>query len=266
VIQQQGADRVVVQLPGVQDTAKAKDIIGRTATLEMRMVDDSAEAAAGASGTGPVPFGTERYVERGGAPLILFGIPDPAHKRIDHALEIPQLGSLILKHDANAALAGLDTIPDDREPPVAVIFWSFRIMVAIGFAMFALGLWSFAARFRGRLYQWRWLHRAAVVMGPSGFVAVIAGWITTEVGRQPYTVYGHLLTAQSRSPIAAPAVAASLTAFVLVYCAVFGTGLWYLLHLMRAPPQPHEPDPARMPSAAVPKAAAVPGPATPGSI
>ncbi len=71
VIQQQGSDRVVVQLPGVQDTAKAKDIIGRTATLELRMVDDSAEAAAAAVGTGPVPFGTERYVERGGAPLIV---------------------------------------------------------------------------------------------------------------------------------------------------------------------------------------------------
>ena len=71
VIQQQGADRVVVQLPGVQDTAKAKDIIGRTATLEVRMVDDSTEAAAAAAGTGPVPFGTERYVERGGAPLIV---------------------------------------------------------------------------------------------------------------------------------------------------------------------------------------------------
>jgi len=71
VIQQQGADRVVVQLPGVQDTAKAKDIIGRTATLEIRMVDDSPEAAAAAAGTGPVPFGTERYVERGGAPLIV---------------------------------------------------------------------------------------------------------------------------------------------------------------------------------------------------
>ena len=71
IIQQQGADRVVVQLPGVQDTAKAKDIIGRTATLEVRLVDDSSQAAAGASGTGPVPFGTERYVERGGAPLIV---------------------------------------------------------------------------------------------------------------------------------------------------------------------------------------------------
>jgi preprotein translocase subunit SecD len=71
VIQQQGADRVVVQLPGVQDTAKAKDIIGRTATLEVRLVDDSAEAAAAAVGSGPVPFGTERYVERGGAPLIV---------------------------------------------------------------------------------------------------------------------------------------------------------------------------------------------------
>ncbi|UVO50342.1 cytochrome ubiquinol oxidase subunit I [Sphingomonas sp. SUN019] len=183
-----------------------------------------------------------------GAPLILFGLPNQAEKRVDYAVEIPKLSSLILKHDLDAPLAGLDTIPDDREPPVAVVFWSFRVMVGIGFAILGLGLWSLFARVRGKLYDWPWLHRAALTMGPAGFVAVIAGWITTEVGRQPFTVYGHLLTAQSHSPLAAPAVAASLTAFVLVYFAVFGAGTWYILKLMSAPAHPGESEPDATPT------------------
>jgi cytochrome bd ubiquinol oxidase subunit I len=182
-----------------------------------------------------------------GAPLILFGIPNPAEKRIDYAVEIPKASSLILKHDLDAPLAGLDTVPDDREPPVLVVFWSFRVMVGLGFAMLGLGLWSLVARWRHHLYDWPWLHRMAVLMGPSGFIAVIAGWITTEVGRQPYTVYGQLLTSQSHSPLAAPAVAASLVAFVLVYFAVFGAGTWYILRLMHRAAAPNEPEPDRAP-------------------
>jgi cytochrome d ubiquinol oxidase subunit I len=175
-----------------------------------------------------------------GAPLILFGIPNSAEKRVDYAVEIPKASSLILKHDLNAPLAGLDTIPDDREPPVGIIFWSFRIMVGIGFLMLGLGLWSLIARARKRLYDWPWLHRAAILMGPSGFIAVLAGWVTTEVGRQPYTIYGHLLTADSASPLAAPAVGASLMAFVIVYFFVFGAGTWYIMRLAAKAPHPHE--------------------------
>ena len=175
-----------------------------------------------------------------GAPLILFGIPNSKEKRIDYAIEIPKASSLILKHDLNAPLAGLDTIPDDLKPPVGVVFWSFRVMVALGFAMLALGLWSLVARYRKDLYTWTWLHRAAVVMGPSGFVAVIAGWITTEVGRQPFTVYGLLRTVDSVAPLQAPAVAASLLAFIVVYFAVFGAGTMYVLKLMAKAPQAHE--------------------------
>jgi len=175
-----------------------------------------------------------------GAPLILFGIPDSANKRVDYAVSIPKASSLILKHDLNAPMKGLDTVPQADQPPVGIVFWAFRVMVGIGFAMLGLGLWSLIARWRGKLHDWPWLHRAALVLGPSGFVAVLAGWIVTEVGRQPFTVYGLLRTTQSASPLDAPAVAASLLAFVIVYFSVFGMGIWYLLHLMKKPPEAHE--------------------------
>ncbi|WEX89392.1 cytochrome ubiquinol oxidase subunit I [Sinorhizobium garamanticum] len=177
-----------------------------------------------------------------GAPLVLFGIPNAAEKRIDYAIEVPKLGSLILKHDLNAPLAGLDTIPAELHPPVAVIFWSFRIMVGIGFAMLGIGLWSLWCRYHGTLASDPWLHRAAVLMGPAGFVAVLAGWVTTEVGRQPYTVYGHLLTANSIAPIEAPAVSASLLAFIIVYFFVFGAGTFYILRLMARLPRDTMPE------------------------
>lgn len=178
-----------------------------------------------------------------GAPLYLFGIPDDRNQRLDYAIAIPKASSLILKHDPDAPLAGLDTIAPDKRPPVWIVFWSFRIMVGLGFLMLGLGLWSLIARMRKRLYDWPMLHRLALLMGPSGFVAVIAGWVTTEVGRQPWTVYGLLSTADSVSPIAAPAVATSLAAFVVVYFAVFGIGTWYILHLMKDAPHPHEAGP-----------------------
>src|SRR6185312_501414 len=161
--------------------------------------------------------------------------PNSAEKRVDYALEIPKASSLILKHDRNAPLAGLDTVPDELVPPVGIVFLAFRVMVVLGLAMLGLGLWSLVARWRRRLYEWPMLHRAAVVMGPSGFIAVIAGWVTTEVGRQPFTIYGLLRTAESASPLDAPAVAASLVAFIIVYFAVFGAGIGYILRLMSKP-------------------------------
>lgn len=167
-----------------------------------------------------------------GAPLILFGLPNAEEKRIDYSIEIPKLSSLILKHDLNAPLAGLDTIPDEDEPPVAIVFWSFRVMIGLGMAMLGLGLWSFWRRLRGSLYEGRWLKHAVILMGPMGFVAVLAGWITTEVGRQPFTVYGLLRTADSLAPVDAPAIAVSLLAFIIVYFFVFGAGTVYILIMM----------------------------------
>jgi cytochrome d ubiquinol oxidase subunit I len=171
-----------------------------------------------------------------GAPLVLFGFPDQRTGVIRAGIEIPKLGSLILEHNPNAPLPGLDTLPRSEWPVVAVIFWSFRIMVGLGLAILALGIASLIARARGMLYANAPLHRAALLMGPAGLVAVVAGWFTTEVGRQPYTIYHLMRTAESASPIAAPAVAASLAAFAIVYFTVFGAGVFFLLRMMSRPP------------------------------
>ena len=178
-----------------------------------------------------------------GAPLILFGWPDQAAAKVKYAIEIPKAGSLILKHSPDAPMAGLDTVPRENWPPVFIAFWSFRIMVGMGLLMAGLGLLSLLMRIRGTFYQSRLLHICSVAMAPSGFIAVLAGWVTTEVGRQPFTVYGLLRTADSASSLAAPAVASSLIAFVIVYFAVFTAGVIYILRLMAAPPHPGEEGP-----------------------
>jgi cytochrome d ubiquinol oxidase subunit I len=168
----------------------------------------------------------------GGAPLILFGIPNAETETVEYAVQIPYLSSLILTHDLTSPLPGLKDFPVDERPPVGIVFWSFRIMVALGFAMLGLGIWALVARLRGTMYDRKWLHRAAMAMGPTGFVAVLAGWITTEVGRQPWTVYGLLSTNDSVAPVEAAAVASSLVAFIVVYFMLFGAGTYYILRLM----------------------------------
>ncbi len=179
-----------------------------------------------------------------GAPLILFGIPDMEREETRLKVEIPYLGSLILRHSLDGEIRGLKDFPPDARPTnVPLVFWSFRIMVGIGCLMIALGMVSLWLRWRGRLYDTPWFQRWAVAMAPSGLIAVTFGWITTEAGRQPYTVYGLMRTAESVSPIAAPAVAASLAAFVVVYFCVFGAGMWYLFRLVGNPPLPHEEGP-----------------------
>jgi cytochrome d ubiquinol oxidase subunit I len=178
-----------------------------------------------------------------GAPLILFGLPDQAAGDVKYAIEIPKASSLILKHALDAPLAGLDTIARADWPNVPIVFWAFRIMVGIGFLMMGLGLFSLWTRWRGTLYEQRWLLRFALGMGPAGFIAVLAGWTTTEAGRQPFTVYGLLRTADSASPLAAPAVGSSLLAFIIVYFIVFTAGVIYILRLMASPPHPGEEGP-----------------------
>ena len=134
---------------------------------------------------------------------------------------------------------------------MGIVFYAFRVMVGIGMLMLGVGLWSLWLRRRGKLYDTVWMLRAALWMGPSGFIAVLAGWVVTEVGRQPYTVYNLLRTAESASPIHAAAVASSLIAFVVVYFALFGAGVVYMLRLMRqAPDVAHAELPANEPTRA----------------
>jgi cytochrome bd ubiquinol oxidase subunit I len=180
-----------------------------------------------------------------GAPLVLFAWPDQAQGKNLYAVEIPKGSSLILKHSLDAPLKGLDTVDRKDWPPVAIVFWAFRIMVGLGTLMLLLALASLWARVRHRLYDWPLLHRFAIAMGPAGFVAVIAGWVTTEVGRQPFTVHGLLRTADSVSPLQAPAVAVSLLAFIVVYFIVFGAGVYYILRLMSHSPHRGEEGPER---------------------
>lgn len=177
------------------------------------------------------------YETHKGAPLILFGIPDDKAETTHFAIEIPKLGSLILAHDLNAEVKGLKEWPPEERPPALIPFFTFRIMVGLGVLMLAVGLWSLWSRWKRTLYDSKWLHRAAMLMGPSGFIAVLAGWSTTEVGRQPYTVYGLLRTSDSLSSIDAGAVGVSLIAFILVYFAVFGAGVFYILRLMGKQPE-----------------------------
>lgn len=178
---------------------------------------------------------------RRGAPLILFGWPDMAAEKTRYEIAVPKLGSLILTHAWEGVVRGLKSWPAEDRPNSTVIFWSFRIMVGLGLLMILVGLIGLYLRWRRRLYDMRWFHRFACLMGPAGFIAIIAGWITTEVGRQPYVVYGLMRTADARSPIDAPAVAGSLGAFIVVYCLVFGAGVYYLVRLMAHAPAPGEP-------------------------
>jgi cytochrome d ubiquinol oxidase subunit I len=183
------------------------------------------------------------YETKAGAPLILFGVPDDQAEMMNYEISIPHLGALILTHKFDGEIKGLKSFPKDQRPPAQIIFYSFRLMVGIGFVMLGVGLWSLLRRLQGaKLYQDRWLHRVALLMTPAGFVAVLAGWITTEVGRQPYTVYGLLTTAQSISPVAAPAVGASLLAFIIVYFAVYAAGIFYLLRLFGKSPDGANPE------------------------
>ncbi len=174
-------------------------------------------------------------------PLILFALPDEEQEKNRFEIGVPYLGSIILTHELEGAVQGLkDFAPEDR-PPVAVVFWAFRIMVAIGFLMLFVGLYGLYLYRKRRLYTTRWFLRLCAWMTPTGFVAVIAGWFTAEVGRQPYVVYGLMRTADAASPLPAGSILGTLIAFVVVYGLIFGAGIYYILKLIRKGPEPTAP-------------------------
>lgn len=174
------------------------------------------------------------------SPLILFGLPDMKAERTRYAIEVPVLGSIILTHSLTRQIPALKSFPPEDRPDSTVVFWSFRAMVALGLLMIAMGVWALVLRIRGTLYTSRLFLAFAQWMGPAGLLALLAGWITTEVGRQPWVVYGVMRTVDATSPAPAEQVGLSLALFVIVYFALFGTGIVYILRLVRIGPQPHE--------------------------
>jgi cytochrome d ubiquinol oxidase subunit I len=169
-------------------------------------------------------------------PLTLFAIPDEAAETNRYAIDVPHLGSLILTHEWNGEVKGLKDFPPDARPPVAPVFFAFRLMVGVGLLMFAMAIVGLVLWRAGRLFTTRWFLRATALMTPAGFVAVLCGWYTAEIGRQPWLVYGLMRTADGFSGVPLGSVVTSLVTFVVVYAIVFGFGTWYLVKLVRAGP------------------------------
>jgi cytochrome d ubiquinol oxidase subunit I len=171
-----------------------------------------------------------------GAPLKLFGWPDQKEEKTKYAIEIPKLSSLILTHDLDGEVKGLKEWPKEERPPVAWIFWSFRIMVGMGVLMIFTGVTAAVLFLRKQLFNKRWFQLWCMAMIPSGFIAVLAGWFVTEVGRQPYIIHGVMRTAEAVSPVIGSQVALSLLAFIFSYIFVFGAGSYYIIRLIAKGP------------------------------
>jgi cytochrome bd ubiquinol oxidase subunit I len=168
-----------------------------------------------------------------GADLRLFAWPDQENEVNHYEISLPKLASLILTHSMNGEVKGLKEWKKEDRPPVMWVFFSFRVMVGLGLLMALIGIVSAIQYFRGRLFESRFLQGWWMLMMPSGFTALLAGWFVTEIGRQPYTAYGIIRTSESVSPaILGPQVAWSLLAFVVIYTFVFGAGSYYILKLI----------------------------------
>lgn len=168
------------------------------------------------------------------APLTLFAIPDQARQTNRFSIDVPVLGSLILTHDPNGVVHGLKEAPRNRQPPVAIPFFAFRIMVGIGLVMLAVVVAGNVLRVGGRVYDSPLFLRLCQWAAPLGFVAVLAGWTTTEVGRQPWTVYGLMRTADSVSPsLTGRDVALSLAGYVIAYLIMFPAGILLMRRIVR---------------------------------
>lgn len=176
-------------------------------------------------------------------PLVLFGIPDMEAEKTRYAIEIPYLGSLILTHSLDKQIPALKSFPKEDRPNSTIIFFSFRIMAGLGMLMILTGLLGLVLRRNGALYRSRLFLRLVLFMGPTGLIAMLAGWITTEVGRQPWVVYGLLRTADAASNHTVTQLSISLALFVLIYFSVFAVGIGYMMKLVRKGPQPHHEHP-----------------------
>jgi cytochrome d ubiquinol oxidase subunit I len=174
------------------------------------------------------------YDTEGPDALALFGIPDDKAETLRDAIRIPHLGSLLLTHTWNGAVRGLKEWPQEDRPPVWPVFFGFRIMVGIGLLMLATVVTGWVLRLRHRLFEAGWFLRLCQWVAPLGFIAVIAGWTTTEVGRQPWTVFGLMRTANSVSPsLTGGDVLGSLLLYMAVYLVMFPTGIVFMAGMVR---------------------------------
>jgi cytochrome d ubiquinol oxidase subunit I len=184
-----------------------------------------------------------RPPEGAGEPLRLFAWPDMTQRQNHWEVAIPRVGSLYLTHDLSGTIAALDEFPTQDIPPVAPVFFAFRLMVGLGVLMLGQGVISLLLRRRQRLYTARWWLWSCALMAPAGLVAMLSGWTVTEVGRQPFTVYGLLRTADSLSSVSREQVLGSTWMILVFYLLIFGIGLWVLLRVLREPPHADEPGP-----------------------
>ena len=169
-------------------------------------------------------------------PLILVGWPDMQAETTRWKIALPHAGSLILTHSWDGQIPALKEFAVADRPNSTVVFWTFRVMVGLGVLTILLALVGFWLRRGGRLYRSPSFLRCVLLMAPAGLIALLAGWMTTEVGRQPWIVYGLMRTADAASPVGAGQLGTSLTLFVVVYVAVFGAGSAYLLRLIATGP------------------------------
>jgi len=176
-------------------------------------------------------------------PLILFGWPDMEREETRFKVEIPYLGSLILTHSLDEQIPALKDFAKEDRPNSTIVFWAFRIMVGMGLLMIFTGLWSLWLRKGGELYSSRNFLRLVLLMGPSGIIALLAGWFVTEVGRQPWVVYNIMRTVDGASGHGVGQMSLTLALFVVVYFAVFGVGILYVLRLIRGGPLSDEGEP-----------------------
>lgn len=187
----------------------------------------------------------EGYWEtRSDQPLHLFGIPDRDAQKNHFEVSIPGVGNAIQNLPRDQFIQGLDSWPREDQPPPFIPFFGFRIMVGLGVLMIALGTAGAVLIWRRKLFDTPWFLRCCVAMGPSGFIAVLAGWMVTEVGRQPWVVYGVLRTRDAVSPVTTGEVATSLIAYILVYSVVFTAGALFILRLMAEGPVAGAAEPA----------------------
>jgi cytochrome d ubiquinol oxidase subunit I len=191
-----------------------------------------------------------RWVSEQPAREVLIAWPDEANERNRFALSVPRLGSFIASGTWDSREVGLTDFAKADRPPVLIPFFAFRIMVGMGLLMLAISWFGCLQRWRGRLEQTRGFMWCAFLAFPSGFVAILSGWFTAEVGRQPWVVYGLLRTKDAVTPsLTTNDVLISLAGYVLVYTVLMGFGLRYIYKLLREGPK----DSVALPADATPK-------------